>query len=164
MKGKYYTLLYCRELEKNQSSDEMLEIVRERVKHLYDSESRTPMLSDYLAPEALCEDEPIAFGAEKPETVIRWATEMEKLNRTDAWETVSRFREQIENSCVEPEMCDMLSKAFELLSGTVNEETNYLLVDEFDLICPWPNQTHLQDIKNKPEQWVLCRIAFRPEA
>ena len=57
----------------------------------------------------------------------------------------------------------MLSKAFELLSGTANEETNYLLIDEFDLICPWPNQTHLKDIKNKPEQWVLCRIAFRPE-
>lgn len=83
------------------------------------------MLSDYLMPEALCEDEPIAFGAKKPETVIRWADEMENLNRTDAWETVSRFREQIENSCVEPEMCDMLSKAFELLSGTANEETNY---------------------------------------
>ena len=108
MKANYYTLLYCGELEKSQSSDVMLGIVRERVKHLYDSESRTPMLSDYLMPEALCEDEPIAFGAKKPETVIRWADEMENLNRTDAWETVSRFREQIENSCVEPEMCDMV--------------------------------------------------------
>lgn len=33
MKANYYTLLYCGELEKSQSSDVMLGIVRERVKH-----------------------------------------------------------------------------------------------------------------------------------
>ena len=84
MKSSYFTLLFCNDLDKEETPEEMKQILTERIKHLYDTGSQSPLLDGYLAPNGLDEKEEAFFGAQEPDTIIQWAAEMEKLNKDDA--------------------------------------------------------------------------------
>ena len=161
MKSVYKSLVYFRDTAKGQGEPEMKEILSERVRHLYDFESRTPMLDDYLAPESVDESGEIVFGAENPQQIIRCAEMMEKANKDDAWETVSKHLQSVQAKDLEQHQCYELAAAFTGLAGTVTTETYLLLIDEFDVLASWPNAVQMLDIQTHPEKWVLCEIGFR---
>jgi hypothetical protein len=162
MKSSYFTLLFCNDLDKEETPEEMKQILTERIKHLYDTGSQSPLLDGYLAPNGLDEKEEAFFGAQEPDTIIQWAAEMEKLNKDDAWKTIRSLHGQILSCSADPKKCNALSKAFALLGGNANDETDLLLIDQCDLIQPWPHPLLMEDIRKEPEHWALCRIEFQP--
>lgn len=162
METNYRVLLYCEELEKEQSGQERMNVLQRRIRHLYNADSETPALDHYLVPDSICERTRVVFGAEDPEEIIEWASSMEEKVKASVWKVISAHQKNIAEKNLQELECQILSQMFEILGGEVNRKACYLVIDEDDQMTPWPSSILMETIKVKPECWALCQVKFRP--
>lgn len=171
MSMSIYTLIRIGE-DVSTDREKQLDNLYSRVSSLFDWSSHTPCIDGYLYPESVdfdgIEDDEIVLGTENPEKIIDWAKTMAEKNREEAKKVIRENRALLEDAVLDS-VCDdnahiieyiQLSKALELLTGQVNDETNWIMIDECDSICTSPAERDLEDIMQHPEFWALCWINF----
>ena len=159
MQSSYYALVYCPGLDNDLEQEELIQTLERKISGLYDSYSKSPAIDDYLRPTTLGGGE-IIFGCQNPDEVISYAKQMRENATKNAWEVIDEHKKDIIKKTVNHQDCRDLSRAFDVLSGNVNDETDTFVISPLETFDAWPDDDQLNDIESNPDQWALCWVDF----